>query len=71
MKGNQYPIGKYEPQSYSAGQLKKWLIDIETLLQKMEYSLQNLDAAQIQTPYRDGGWMLNQLVHHVADSYMN
>ena len=71
MKENQYPIGKYEPQSYSADQLKKWLIDIETLPQKMEYALQNLDAAQIQTPYREGGWTLNQLVHHIADSHMN
>ena len=39
MKGNQYPVGKYESQSYSAEQLKNWLIDIETLPQKMEYAL--------------------------------
>jgi uncharacterized damage-inducible protein DinB len=71
MKENQYPIGKYEPQQFSVEQLKKWLLDIETLPQQMEYAVQNLDAAQLDTPYRDGGWTIRQLVHHVADSHMN
>jgi exoribonuclease II len=26
---------------------------------------------QIDTPYREGGWTVRQLVHHVADSHMN
>ncbi len=30
-----------------------------------------LDAAQLDTPYREGGWTLRQLAHHVADSHMN
>jgi uncharacterized damage-inducible protein DinB len=30
-----------------------------------------LDEHQLQTPYRDGGWTVHQLVHHVADSHMN
>jgi uncharacterized damage-inducible protein DinB len=37
----------------------------------LERSLLNLDAAQLETPYRDGGWTVQQLVHHVADSHMN
>jgi uncharacterized damage-inducible protein DinB len=71
MKENQYPIGKYEPQPYCVEQLKKCLLDIETLPQQMEYAVQNLDAAQLDTPYREGGWTLRQLIHHVADSHMN
>ena len=26
---------------------------------------------QIETPYRDGGWTVRQVVHHVPDSHMN
>ena len=31
----------------------------------------NLDEAQLATPYREGGWTVQQLVHHVADSHIN
>lgn len=66
-----YPIGKYEPVPYSAARKEEWLQDIRVLPEALERSLLNLDAAQLQTPYRDGGWTVQQLVHHVADSHMN
>src|SRR4051812_47971582 len=71
MKENQYPIGKYEPQPFSEKQLKDWLIDIKFLPQHLENAVLNLDEAQLDTPYREGGWTVKQLVHHVADSHMN
>ncbi len=66
-----YPIGKYEPQPFSQEQKKKWLLDIQYLPSDIEQAVQNLDEAQLQTPYRDGGWTVHQLVHHIADSHMN
>jgi DinB superfamily len=30
-----------------------------------------LAAAQIDKPYREGGWTARQVVHHLADSHMN
>ena len=30
-----------------------------------------LSDAQLDTPYRDGGWTIRQVVHHIADSHMN
>lgn len=66
-----YPIGKYEPQPFSKQQKEKWLADIKFLPEELERSVLNLDEAQLQTPYRDGGWTVRQLVHHVADSHMN
>ncbi len=30
-----------------------------------------LSPAQLDTPYRPGGWTVRQLVHHCADSHMN
>jgi uncharacterized damage-inducible protein DinB len=66
-----YPIGKYEPQPFSQEQKEKWLLDIKFLPEELERALLNLDASQLETPYREGGWTVQQLVHHVADSHMN
>ena len=66
-----YPIGKYEPQPFSADQKKKWLQDIQFLPALLEQAIENLDEPQLNTAYRHGGWNLKQLVHHVADSHMN
>ncbi len=66
-----YPIGKYEPRPFSAEQKEEWLNDIKFLPRLLENSIINLDEAQLATPYRDGGWTVKQLVHHIADSHLN
>jgi uncharacterized damage-inducible protein DinB len=68
---NQYPIGKYEPKPFSEKQKEAWLLDIKFLPEEIERSILNLDKAQLDTPYREGGWTVQQVVHHVADSHMN
>jgi hypothetical protein len=37
----------------------------------MEAAVKNLSDHQLDTPYREGGWTLRQVVHHVADSHMH
>ncbi|CAN5594156.1 bacillithiol transferase BstA [soil metagenome] len=71
MEDLRYPIGQYEPQPFSEKTLKEWIIDITYLPQHLENSVLNLDEAQINTPYRPGGWTVKQVIHHVADSHMN
>ncbi len=71
MNNQQYPIGKYVEQPFSEKQLQEWLDDIRFLPENLEHAVLNLDEAQLETPYRDGGWTVKQLVHHVADSHMN
>jgi hypothetical protein len=71
MNNQQYPIGKYVEQPFSEKQLQEWLNDIRFLPENLEHAVLNLDEAQLETPYRDGGWTVKQLVHHVADSHMN
>ncbi|MBC7720620.1 MAG: putative metal-dependent hydrolase [Pedobacter sp.] len=66
-----YPIGKYEPKPFSEKQKEAWLADIQFLPRLVEQAIENLDEAQLETPYRDGGWTVQQLVHHIADSHMN
>jgi hypothetical protein len=66
-----YPIGQYEPQPFSDRQKREWLQDIQFLPGLMEQAIENLDERQLDTPYRDGGWTVKQVVHHVPDSHMN
>jgi len=66
-----YPIGYYEPRPFSGKQKEEWLNDIKFLPQLLENAVINLDEAQLLTPYRENGWTIQQLVHHVADSHMN
>ncbi|MBU3714425.1 MAG: putative metal-dependent hydrolase [Ferruginibacter sp.] len=66
-----YPIDRYIEQAFTHDLLKEWLLDIQYLPHHLENALLNLDENQIDTPYREGGWSIRQLVHHVADSHMN
>ena len=72
-----YPIGKVEDQpfagkdAYSEKIKEAYLLDIQNCPGFLENALVNLDEHQLNTPYRDGGWTLKQVVHHVADSHMN
>lgn len=68
---NKYPIGKYEPKPFSVEQRDAWLTDILFLPRQLEMAILNLDEQQLETPYREGGWTVRQVVHHVADSHMN
>ena len=66
-----YPIGEYEPKPFSEKQKDEWLNEIKFLPQNLEYAILNLDEQQLDTPYREGGWKVRQLIHHVADSHQN
>ena len=71
-----FPIGKEEDQEAFIIdfnlQLKQQLIgDIKFLPSNLEFAIHNLDAAQLETPYREGGWTIKQLIHHIADSHIN
>ena len=66
-----YPIGKYEPQPFSIEKKVEWLAEIKFLPLTLESAILNLDEQQLHTPYREDGWTVHQLVHHIADSHIN
>lgn len=72
MTDPRYPIGKFTPpqESDRASRLRAIQAIAETPGQLRE-AVQGLDETQLDTPYREGGWTLRQVVHHVADSHMN
>jgi uncharacterized damage-inducible protein DinB len=71
MTDPRYPIGKYEERPFSLEQKQAWFADLRFLPKDLEMAVQDLDAHQLDTPYREGGWSVKQVVHHVADSHMN
>lgn len=67
-----YPIGKFQAKdSYSPEEVQKLIVKIQRLPARLEDAVRDLSNEQLDTPYRDGGWTLRQVVHHVSDSHMN
>ena len=73
----QYPIGKFTWKRRGDGLLrldserKEWLADIEETPARLWAAVTGLTEAQLDTPYRPGGWTVRQVVHHFADSHVN
>jgi hypothetical protein len=68
-----YPVGKFErPTSLHTDEQRRELVaQIAATPARMRAAVAGLSDAQLDTPYRDGGWTVRQVVHHVPDSHMN
>ncbi|MDR6782000.1 hypothetical protein ABIE26_001511 [Pedobacter africanus] len=67
-----YPTGRFvAARQYNPDTLASWIGGIRSAPLLFDYCIENLDEAQLNTPYRPGGWNVAQVVHHVADSHMN
>ena len=66
-----YPIGKPpRPQALTTAERAEAISTIEAMPQKLAAAVKGWSDAQLDTPYREGGWTVRQLIHHVADSHM-
>jgi uncharacterized damage-inducible protein DinB len=67
-----YPIGKFEmPKEITPALRQTAIAEIADAPAKMRAATKGLTDAQLETPYREGGWTVRQVVHHVPDSHMN
>ena len=67
-----YPIGRFSPPASTVADIRAAHIETLRLLpEKLAAAVNGLNDAQLDTPYREGGWTVRQLVHHVADSHAN
>jgi len=67
-----FPLGRFDRQATITPALRRSAIaDIAALPGLLRVAVAGLDDAELDTPYRGGGWTVRQLVHHVADSHMN
>ena len=67
-----YPIGKFElPKEVTPALRQAAIDDIAATPAKVRAAVAGLSDAQLNTPYREGGWTVRQVVHHLVDSHMN
>lgn len=67
-----FPVGKYQrPDHYNALEIKEWIHNIEHFPGQLEEVLKQVNQESLQWRYRPGGWNIQQVVHHCADSHMN
>lgn len=72
MSDPRFPIGRFSyPASVSAEQRAAFLDRIAAVPARLRAAVSGLTDAQLDTPYREGGWTIRQVVHHVPDSHMN
>jgi uncharacterized damage-inducible protein DinB len=67
-----YPIGRFdfkaEPDS---AQRQSLIVQIEEAPARLREAIAGLTGEQLDTPYREGGWTVRQVVHHLPDSHLN
>ena len=64
-----YPIGKFSfDGAPTEEQRQKFIRDIEQTPAALRAAVHGLSPQQIETPYRDGGWTVRQVAHHVPES---
>ncbi len=67
-----YPIGRFQrPATITPHERMAAIAQLAALPARLSVALEGLDRDQLDTHYREGGWTVRQLVHHVADSHMN
>ncbi len=68
----QYPIGKFTvPEFVTQDHLTQWQSEISSLPAHIQLKVAGATKAQLDTPYRAGGWTVRQVINHLADSHLN
>ncbi|OLN21492.1 metal-dependent hydrolase [Domibacillus antri] len=72
MKELRYPIGRFIiPENITDSQRQQWIQEIREAPGQLRKSVKDLTKEQTDTPYREGGWTIRQVVHHISDSHLN
>jgi uncharacterized damage-inducible protein DinB len=67
-----YPVGRFQrPETITPHERMAAIAALAGLPGQLSAALDGLSRNQLDTPYREGGWTVRQLVHHVADSHTN
>jgi len=72
MTDPRFPIGKFHYDGPpTAAQKQLFIDDIAQTPANLRAAVKGLSDAQLDTPYREGGWTVRQVVHHLPDSHIN
>ena len=66
-----FPVGKFQwPEKVSEEDRRNYISLIEETPAKLRAAVRGLNEKQLDTPYRDGGWTVRQVVHHLPHGHM-
>lgn len=72
MEELKYPIGKFTYDESSPKEMtSRWIKDIASLPRRLSDLVYTMSKKQLNTPYRENGWTVLQVIHHLGDSHMN
>jgi hypothetical protein len=72
MSDLRYPIGKFQwPETITPKDRLRYIDKIAATPAMVRDAVAGLTPQQLDTPYREGGWTVRQLAHHIPDSHMN
>jgi len=67
-----YPIGIFESKNeLTVEERNEYINKIPEITQKLRITIKSLTNDQLQVPYREHGWTIQQVIHHMADNDMN
>jgi uncharacterized damage-inducible protein DinB len=73
MEDLRFPIGKFDrsKEPNTPEERKKLIETIADAPGRLQQAVTGLNGKQLETPYREGGWTVRQVIHHLADSHLN
>jgi uncharacterized damage-inducible protein DinB len=66
-----YPIGDFTVPDRDPETIARRIAEIAEAPRRLREAIAGLTDAQLDTPYREGGWTVRQVAHHVPDSHLN
>ena len=70
LDGLRFPIGRFTPSASSLPGIRAAHTNTLRLLpERIRAAVSGLSDSQLDTPYREDGWTVRQVVHHLADSH--
>jgi hypothetical protein len=67
-----FPIGRFRlPATVSPEERVEFISRLASTPARLRAKVERLTQTQLDTPYREGGWTVRQVIHHLPDSHMN
>jgi uncharacterized damage-inducible protein DinB len=67
-----FPLGPFVPPSDASPAAREgWIATLAEAPEGFRLALEGLTPAQLDTPYREGGWTVRRVAHHLPDSHLN
>ncbi len=71
MTDERFPIGPFSMEAPTSDKRRAWIKEIEETPDQARKAIKGLTPEQLDSPYREGGWTVRQVIHHLADSHIN